>query len=284
MPTQNFQALARSEISSTWFEKFNFLIVDADQRQSIPAEWPCELLLPQGFEENEGLMPSVLDMNQLDKVAKTSLFELINHAYQQKEAAPVSALIIANCTQNSLKMHLCRSQTLAHNGHKAWLRIFDSRVWSQLPRVMGVERMRLLFGPIQCWSTALYGEWADTYPMDMQDTLEAQNFNWQALVRVGLVNRTLSRLGRLSWNEAQNLGPTIDQLIDRAENTHKLSKTEDLVSFAYYGIKYGLNFDTHPTIQRRISLQMQLANEGREDTTVVDILNMIDDTEWKAIQ
>ncbi|WP_434631295.1 hypothetical protein [Chromobacterium sp. CV08] len=283
MNQHDWQPLSGEFLTKGPGEAFNFAIASAEQRAELPPAWPWTLLTPKGFEDNEGLMPSLLDLSALSPENRHALFAQLENAQLAEEPAPLSVLLHADSPPAAMARHLCHTQLLVRQGQKLWLRIFDGRVWSQLPRVLNNRALIELYGPILRWATNLYGRWAlTTPPKPGSGTPPA--VAWDGLLRIGAVNRAFAQTDRLAWEDAVNLAGRVDGLVQRAQHLYHLARLEDQVAFACYGIRYGEHFDTYPEVQREIVGFMAQSPEEREDSTVVDCLAMLTDEQWAATQ
>lgn len=285
MHQQNWQPLSGAFLTQGQLGPFNFAIASAEQRAELPDDWPWILLTPRGFEDNEGLMPSLLNLSALKPDDRRVLFIQLGNAQQDDETAPLSALLLAAVAPAAMARHLCQAQVLVHQGQKSWLRIFDGRVWSQLPRVLNAPAMIGLYGPVSLWASNLYGRWAlMTPPTSNLAQHTAPAMDWERLLRVGAVNRAFAQTGCLDWESAINRAAQVDGLVQRAQHLYQMGRLEDQVAFACYGIRYGYQFDSHPLVQREIAGWMAQSPEEREDSTLVDCLALLTDEQWAVIQ
>lgn len=265
--------------------RFNFAIASAEQRAELPDDWPWILLTPKGFEDNEGLMPSLLHLSALTPEDQQTLFTQLETAPQENEPPSLSTLLSATASPATMARHLCQAQVVVHQKQKFWLRIFDGRVWSQLPRVLNAQAMLGLYGPAKQWASNLYGYWALTVPPSLTTAKHATPaMDWEALLRIGAVNRALAQTGCLKWQDASKRAKCVDSLIQRAQQRYQLGRLEDQVSFACYGILHGSQFDSHPLIQRELANLMAQSPEQRADSTLVDCLALLTEEQWATIQ
>ncbi|MBA4706849.1 hypothetical protein [Aquitalea aquatica] len=285
MNQDHWQPLTGAFMTQGPHGRFSFAIASAEQRAELPDDWPWLLLTPKGFEDNEGLMPSLLHLSALTPEDQQTLFTQLETAQQENEQAPLSTLLSATTSPATMARHLCHAQVLVHQRQKFWLRIFDGRVWSQLPRVLNTQAILGLYGPVSQWASNLYGSWALMPPPSLTATKHTTpDMDWEALLRIGAVNRALAQTACLNWQDAIKRAACVDSLVQRAQQLYQLGRLEDQVSFACYGIRYGSQFDSHPIVQREIANLMAQSPEERTDSTLVDCLALLTEEQWATIQ
>lgn len=269
-----------------FLDRFSFAIATVEQHAQWPTSWPWRHLVPSVLRSNEGLMPYLLEIRALPEPARREIEASLLAAWQAGEIAPLSVLLATGSTAATLHRHLCQAQLVSHSMQTAWLRIFDARVWAHLPRVMNGRQLRQLFGPVDVWVTNYYRDWVETTADMATHAGMAGNagWDWNALSRVGLVNRTLAQSDLLSWHDATQHGTRIDQLLERGQHAYGLTRTEDMVSFACYGLRYGSAFDMHPLIRRAIGEQTRPQASAEDDSNIIDLLATIDEEQWREIR
>lgn len=282
MAPHAWQPLEPSALQQALFQRLRFAIATPEQWARLPHTWPWRHLVPYAFRDNEGLMPWLLDLSALSNGDRDELRSAIAQGEAGQEPSPFAVLLKSDSPASRLAQHLSKVQCVVHQGQTAWLRLFDARVWAQLPRVMSPKALKRVFGPVTNWTTQLHGQWVETKPpatgLSWQD---ADVVDWDALLRVGFVNRVLALEGRLGWDDALRLGPDLDRLSVRAQLQYGLSRTEDIVAFAHYGLRHGPAFDSHPLIRKMVAEQQQ---DQDGDSTIVDILALVDDGQWALVQ
>jgi hypothetical protein len=275
-----WQQLANTDLNYAWISQQQFAIATPDQHARLPQHWSWQSLAPAQFKDNEGLMPYLLDIAALTEPSKLELITMLQVAHQDKDDTPLSVLLSAVCSSSEMVRHLRQVQVLATPQGIAWLRVIDGRVWAQLSRIVEAAKMKRLFGPISSWTCCLNGNWVRTQlAPENQHTQNHPQINMDGLFRVGLINRTLAREGLLSWQDTETLSAKIDKLICRAQQRYHLTSTEDIVSFAAFGVRYGVTFDQHPLVQRRITPQQK----DNADDNLIDLLALIDEDEWATV-
>ncbi|MFC7421850.1 hypothetical protein ACFQNF_18475 [Iodobacter arcticus] len=272
------------KLQMSFLEAHRYALILAEQREMLPADLSLVPLAPKAFAKDVDLMPLLLDLWALDEKVRLALFEQLIALQEQKEASPISALLIAHCDIKQLSRHLSEIQFRRYLQQSGWLRLVDPRVWIQLPRILGAREVARLFGPVQQWSVCLYGDWIVTLP-PAQETPEALKplhlaLRWPALLRVGIVNRALAHLGWLSYLQAQAQSELLDALVYQGQSKHQLFRTEELVAYACLGIHCGLAFDEHPIALAAIAG----LDRDEPDASIVDALNEIPQEQWEIIQ
>ncbi|UJB30810.1 hypothetical protein [Chromobacterium sp. Beijing] len=284
-PLLGWTVLPEDGLSRNWLNRHRYAVVEAEQLEQLPSDWPSTRLAPKRFADNEGLMPALLDIAALKPEQGDQLHALLAQAHQDGEASPVSALLQSQSSPTALLRHLCDAQVYRYHLQTAWLRVFDSRVWVQLPRVLGDKAWNRLFGPISCWSVSLYGAWVETRPSAAglpgeRDTEQ----RWQAMQRVGAINRALLRSGWLELPAILEKSGLLDQLTLKAQTVHGLGRIEDQVTYAQLGAEYGWGFDEHPIARSALAGFYQESEAERADATIVDVLAALDDAQWQTIR
>lgn len=275
--TMTWRQQAPGPLPADWLKKYHFAVINPESRHLLPDEWPTLPLLPQAFAGNEGLMPVLLEISTLPREEKARLFNMLDEAHQAGEPAPLSVLLAATSDPEQLAQQLCRSQLCSTHNETAWLRLFDARVWIQLPRILPPEKIASLMGPATHWRCCLYGRWLENSSpvVSHQDNRRYHSpETWQALLRIAPLNRVLARKNWLSLQAAQQHSPLLDALLQQAQQRYQLTRMDDLVRYAELGADCGRSFDLHPIIQQALAAHHD----------IIDALHELTDEQWQTIR
>ena len=202
-------------------------------------------------------LPHLVNLNDLSRGQLGELLDLLDAQHHAEEPPVLCAWLKADCEPERLYQHLSRAQVQrGPGGVKAWLRLHDPRVWLQLPRVLSVQALSALFGPVSAWTVPFDGAWLTSKPPQTQRMPGATRHEasqWGALLRIGPVNRALAQLGLNNPEGLHQASAALDALVERAQQSHGLSRVDDQVAFACFGWRTHALFDQHPLVQESLA-------------------------------
>jgi len=275
--------------------QYTFALVDASQREQIPAGISSRSLASGALSDSAELLPSLLVLGELNAQQHAALVELLDAQCRAKEPPVTCALLNATCTAKRIQLHLASAQVINGPGtEKAWLRLHDPRVWLQLPRVYQAADLRQVFGPVVTWTICLSGRWIETRPPEINDPKQSIVLRrsgppqWAKLQRIGIVNRALARLGLSDHDDVLKHSPALDDLALRGQTRHQLQRTADLVEYVCLGWQISPRFDEHPMALRAIEeYRRTLAEEGdgaEPGASPIDALVAIPREHWPRMR
>ena len=166
-------------------------------------------------------------------------------------------------------------------GNPALLRFYDPRVLQQLPRILEPSQLSALLGPVDRWvyldKENGVREIAPHRPGQRHlGRLHLTAGQWQAIRRIGQINRCLERYWALP-EEDQTVSAT-DSLIDNllvAAGANGLTERADMTAFVLHGLVSHVDFHRHPLMQNL------LRQAGC--SSYIGLTNRLTDKEWEVI-
>lgn len=235
----------------------SFALVSPEQLSQLPKGVPSMVLVASELADNAEWLPHLINLHDLSQGQFGELLDRLDAQHQAEEPPVLCAWLKADCEPELLYQHLSRAQVQrGPGGAKAWLRLHDPRVWLQLPRVLSEEALRALFGPVSAWTVPFNGVWLTSTPPRTQGMLGATRHEarqWAALMRIGAVNRTLTQLKLNNQEGLLQASAALDALVERAQQSHGLSRVDDQVAFACFGWRTHALFDQHPLVQEGLA-------------------------------
>lgn len=235
----------------------------------------------------ENFMPRLIDLRSAEQGSKGRLLERLDRRLAQRLHPGVEMFLETEASLDSVMPHLRARQLIQYRGMKGWLRLHDPWVWAHLPRILRVEQLRRLFGPIRRWSFFLDGWWW-TAEMDGTQANHAAGGEradltldqWEALLRLGPVNRALFQRGWCDLAHLVEYGGHLDAHIQHARRRHGLERPTDLARYASLAAELRTDFDEHPLLRQVFKLAQHEAEEG---TTLIDKLEAVAAEVWRDV-
>lgn len=272
-------------------------LVAAEHLHSLPTHIRSIRLAHDVLSDSAALMPSLIELGALTDADALCLLECMQAQIEAGEAPVVSSLLRTDYDVPRIQSHFAHVQVCRNpRGERAWLRVHDSRVWAQLPRVLQPNTYAQLCVPLQGWTIHYAGQWVSdpwaTHPKEAApyapfSSLPLTAAEWGALERLGIVNRSLCQLGLTTYAQAMQHSATLDGLIAHAQTNYHLSRIDDLVNYATLGWHIHPRFDTHPTALQAIEQHYRQMQIGKldDDASMVDSLKMaLDPTQWPSMR
>jgi hypothetical protein len=232
--------------------EYTFALLPPEQRPLLPDDFPSVALAVEELVDSAEWLPHLINLRELTAVQFGGLLDPLGAQQQAEEPPLLCALLKADCCTERLHQHLSHAQIQrGPRGAKAWLRLHDPRVWLQLPRVLSTETLRALFGPVSAWTVPFDGAWLTSEPpqMRMPGATRHEARRWEALLRIGAVNRALAQLKLNNQEGLPQASAVLDALVERAQQRHGLNRVDDQVAFACFGWQTHPQFDQHPLVQ-----------------------------------
>ena len=266
--------------------RYRFALVDPSQR-SVLGDGLTDSLAPSCLPKaSEHLLPGLLWLGGLTQPMRGLILDEFDAAANRGDGPLFCALLDGDVDPEGLGRHLAKAQILDsddRSGHRRrqWLRLHDPRVFVQILRILAPENWLSLFGPIDRWSVCLNDQWIEYHKPVQADSAPLGRNRWPRprIADIGILNRTLRRLGIRDHEAILKRSGDIEAQIARARDTYALTAVEDLVEFAARALSVGRQFDMHPAVQALI----RDPRDG-EDTRLPDRLARIDSSVWRSIE
>lgn len=247
-------------------------LVAAECLAELPGDVPRLPTAQGALADSAALLPVLVPLRTLPAQTIGALQEDVEAQAAAGEAPLFCALLDSAASPERLQAHLGLVQLITGPaGRRAWLRLHDARVWLQLRRLLSEAQLGAILGPITRWSVLVQGELVshESAAVVPARRLHADAQDWERVMRIGVVNRVLARRDMATAAEVDRHSPAVDALVQRGQERHGLSRTEELVEYACLGLAVHPRFDEHPEVLR------MLARDASPDA-VMDTLLSID--------
>ena len=239
-------------------------------------------------------MPKIIALRNLPQQQRHTLLDSIHEAVKLGDQPPVALFVKTNAELKSFLHQWNVAQVCdLKNGHKAWLRLHDTRVLHQMLRVLKPSQRPRFFSNAESLIYFIADEWI-TYFLPTDALCDSQTatknaelsggifepLSWDRIYRIGLINRALLGASIRNASALTSQGALAEQLIERAERLYGLSDTSDLVEFATRGLTIGSKFDEHP----RIAAAIRPITSSGEDSSLADRLAIIGEHVWGELR
>lgn len=170
----------------------------------------------------------------------------------------ICAFIFSPLEQERLGKRLTRqlSATVQDFG-PIYFRYFDPRAMQQLPRILSTEQLAGMLHGVQQWG---YVGWSGQFNVIQEPSTENRPTTpaftmqqWEAMERIALINATLRTLQLAEFPLADDADQRIDAHI-KAAKMAGIPSTDDQVTYAAYGMKFGEGFTRHPDLTKNIAI------------------------------
>jgi hypothetical protein len=247
---------------------------------------PLRRLVPRELPGDVEKMPALLALKPLTEPYIAYLSENLEDAEAGVMPHLISGLITVtpDTTPEAIEKHLTSRIVLNSPQGKVYLRYFDPRVFIHLHRILDINKVRTLYGPIQTWTITFQKRWISLPAPDDGPKLLSWGVTTPQRKRlddVGLINRALLVYSRergwpLSRQDEFDMATRIaEEAITRARN-YKLKDKDDLIAFAAHTLAHGNRFDMHPRIQ-------SLLGAARRGEVSYAGAAIFDEQEWAEI-
>lgn len=248
-------------------ERFRFALVDASLRDDLPEAWERRVIAPAFLGADTDRCPVLLDLLALPVEERAIWCDHLHQRAMAREETPASLLLQASCGISTLASHLAKRMELRLPGQerpRQW-RYFDPGTFMQMPRVLGDDGMTWLLGPVTAVQAPWAGQWSEVIRPGIKPDkpFKLMSEHIDALLRVGIINRVSAQLPPV-LNAADWITQTasLDAIVNRGHEQHRLSQRDDLVAFAQHAWSHHPRIDEHPRLQH---LFAQLRHAQPED-------------------
>lgn len=273
----------------------NYALVIPEVRDFMPDTIIQHPLVPDLLQGDAEQMPALIVAEELSEAA---------HAWLARRCAgpesPVSAAWYSESPAYSLIDHYKDQQVREHpNGEKRWLRLHDPRVVLQMRRILDNPHQQQLFGPITDWWICLHGKWSCMQVQPTQKKYPSPEATWQAIDRIGLVNRCFEKVGFTSYGGIVRDSQIMDDYIVKAQDQiHQLigksADTDDVVMWVYVAAKsQRQDFYTNVSVQKMLKQAVPAtaaAGTGSQTDaaevppTIASILSTLNQADFDALR
>lgn len=282
-----------------WLKSNRYALVGGEYAPDIPESWQAQPIVAKGFEDIEHWMPRLVDLTVLSEATLSGIWAVIEAQHQPNPAFDgpwINALIDTDLSSEHLFNHLRRIQVWQFRDSPAWMRVHDSRVWLQLPRVVGAGRwLHLLHAKTRRWSVYYDGQWVDTQapqplPKPVEPTIlfSASPNEWNHLNLMGHVNHLLAVMGWTALADMRLHSAHLQALLLQAQERWGLHTLDDLTIYARLGATLRLEFEQHPIMQGLIQhlskINAQASPMGLEHINMADLIKRISANDKAQLQ
>lgn len=256
-----------------------YALLDRVANADVPEDWPLVPLAPQGFENEEHLLPALIPLQEMSAAQQENLLEMLDRAQESGDVPAVVTFLASDVDLERMRWHWTRQLMIyLPGGGRALLRSYDPQVFMQLRWMFTPAQLGRLFGPIDKWTAYNGQSWQSHAKPDGTHSTASPIDTVQAtqLGRIGQINQVLAQLPGPYLPELESISRKIDSLVARAK-AHGLIAEDELIAFAIHGMTVHPNFDRHPDIARRIS------EIDRSEQTYLDAIAAIDAAHWQRI-
>jgi hypothetical protein len=268
-------------------------LVAAEHLETLPSGIAHIPLASGIMDDSISLMPSLIELSQLNEAKSLELLELMDSQINDDEMPVISTLIKSDYDLKRIKSYFARVQICSNfKGGRAWLRVHDPRVLMQLKRALKKDTYIKVCAP-GIWTIYVDGQWVQCgeaiKPSDYQpfSTLALDDQEWATVGRIGVVNRSLRKLGFNNYAQVQEHSAALDQLIAYAQGTYALTRIDDLVDYACLAWNKPSKFDAHPIAKSAIvkyQSQIKTGELDANDTSVINAFETLTASDWSSIR
>jgi len=268
--------------------EFALVAADAFAELAVPVE-----AVHTGYgvlKDSASVLPVVVDLKLLAPQDKQKLLEQMLQSEGQTQAdgesctptTPLLATLLrSDVSAVVLARHLGAIQlTQTSSQKKAWLRVHDGRVMTQIDRILSDAQWLGLMGPVTSWTCFAYGYWlsapnllSDKRPATV--ALRPDAHTMHALERIGVINRTLPLVRCTGWRDVQAWSLTLDSYAKAASDQYGIFKTSELAEYVRLCVQVHPRFDAHPAVQQLIQDHLGTVAEGKAQDDVEPLTDVL---------
>lgn len=219
-------------------------------------------------------------------LAQEVLAEIERTPESRLDAYPFCAWVISRAPLPRIMAHLQGQRVIRRSGSPkpALLRYQDPRVFERLVEILSPEQLNHLLGPIEAWwyidhRRQLRGIEMTPLPHPLPRTALGTH-QWQALKRLGMVNRGMQRWRGLKRNDLWDVTPQeMDAALAEAER-QGLTDEMDQLAFAQHALLVP-GFYRHPAIQSALPGRQMPAGD---DVSFCQAMKRLSAHDWYRIQ
>jgi hypothetical protein len=268
-------------------------LVAAEDADSLPKQVPMISLAVGAMAPNRDLLPYLIDLKALDDTVGLNLLVYMQDQVDQGDNPVIKSLIKTRYDTSQIKSYFAKAQVCKNkNNETAWLRIHDPKVWIHLERSLTKNVFHALMSPVQTWTIFYDDEWI-SHNFDELSESSKPRFSstvdhsaWNALGRIGLVNRSLQRLELSGYQQAVKYSAILDSAVERGQSRHQLQRIDDVVDYVVLAWHIHPRFDEHElALNAAKQYQTELASgEPVSDTSIADAFCAIARSNWPLMR
>ena len=263
-----------------------FGLILPELRAQLPEQINAYPLVPDGLEGDAHQMPALIVFNECSPEALDWL-----NAQMKRPDSFVCAAFHTDATLDELiYIYNQRQVSVDDNDNQRWMRLHDPRVFVQLVRIASVEQQKELFGCIDAWWLNFDGKWT-CLQVERQEKKElSSTAYWEAIDRIGIVNRCLFALNHTTYDKIQYLSQSLDTFLTEAiptieEITEESAHNDDIVAWVKTAANSIRRFHLHPSVHKVLmEASPQQRNKEGPPTTVADVLARITQADFQALK
>lgn len=231
-----------------------FALIDASQREELPAHWAQHVIAPRFLGQDTDRCPALIDLQALHKDECAEFCAALDQQTQAREecqaslliAAPVDAAVLASCLRDRIAIQMAPG-----DDRPKQFRFFDPGTFLQLPALLGDDGMVWLMGMMSSVLVPWAGQWTLYERPVSHEVFALTSTHLQSLLRLGVVNRVAAMdeqppIDAASWvRQCQ----AIDAHVHRASTQHGMTSRDDLIAFARHTIDHHPRIAEHPRMR-----------------------------------
>lgn len=274
----------REVLDHRWLNSHRYGVVDAGNRDSLPTQLASTPIAPSFLGEDTSRCPLLVDLRSLSADEGMEVFEQLEAEVNGRTDALISLLLECAAPAETLVRHLSSRLAIQWPGEvqPKQFRFFDPGTFLQLPRVLGIDGMAWLMGPVESVVALWAGHWMRFDRPRQRGAFRFHLEHFEALSRIGVVNRVaLQQKSIESGAEWVRTCAWLDTIVLRAIERHELRRQGDLVAFTRHAIERHPNFDDHPQM-RAVFGRLKVALPD-DELDYEELTTAMSEQDWQAI-
>ncbi|MGY6239297.1 DUF4123 domain-containing protein (plasmid) [Burkholderia ambifaria] len=234
-----------------------FLLIEPATLAHVPALGALDMrpCTPRVLAHREELMPRLIDVAALDEADQATVSESWDAETVGDRPPVVCAWLDSDLDGDSLVEHIARFLVgPGADGKPVFWRFYDPRVLALTLAIFDPVQRQALLGAIQSWQFVWAGHrWSIPGPGVATDLLYGhapawpRPDQWPRINRSDAATQVVDRLSDVPVQEAALLPAALDRLFSDAAQ-FGLTQADDLADYAWHCVKYGSEFEQHPTL------------------------------------
>jgi hypothetical protein len=286
------------ELGLRFFERYRYLIIDAERREEIPKSWAAAPIAPEFLKDDTARCPLLVDtasipnaslsmiLNRSAALDKALLLNRLETETAARQETLISLALASDEPFPRLRAHLTDRLQISPDPRKKpprQFRYFDPGTFIQLPDVLGAVGFSWLLGPIDAVAVPWLGEWREyANPKDAGDLYFRLRQHIEALQILNVVNRVLMQLPGLRDQQGwRDKGAGTRTIVAHARAAYGLDQRDDLVAFALHAWQWHPAFDRHPILQELLAKLAAAVPEDELDYRA--LTSCLNEADWQKV-
>lgn len=267
-------------------EQFRFALVDATQRDALPPSWKQAVIAPSFLKEDTDRCPMLVDLCSMAGNQRAEWCDALHHETLNREETRVSLLLASASSLNATAQHLAQRLVVrgAGQSHPMQWRFFDPGTFLQMPRVLGLDGMSWLMGPVFSVAVPWAGEWTclSRPKVDHPHDFQLAEDHIAGLLRIGVINRVLAQ-GAPPKNASHwvDQSAALDTCVRQGQERDGLLLQADLVSHALHAHTVHPAIHTHPRM--RALLQTLHSASPEDELNYQELTCLLEPDDWQQM-